>query len=254
MRNELITDPSRIVINEGEINDISGKVITRINVYYYNDFGTIFTEDGDPCYTFERGDEWKTPPIEEWVYDMLQGFYIYTGEYEYRVYDESYNVIDTIEITSVDDLFNLGRSEVELYAKKEKNTARIVGTYFSDSYIFEVSEDTISYLDPIADEVYSNVSYRIDIASTVLVVDVNGYETRLPSGHLSESNRLAEDSLLIAFFDMDGRFDTFCTSIDDFNSKFPGDWYAERIITLDGKEVGEIGKVGVYIVYPGFLY
>ena len=128
----------------GEMSYVYGKILTSVRVTFYCDYGWVYNEwdeYGQSVYVYERDSEWYYPEID------LSGCYnimCFTGVWEYRGEGE------TCFVTSVGDLFEIGRENIELYAVVEVDESQLMGTYkldYNDAVIVVGEGNSVYYRD-----------------------------------------------------------------------------------------------------------
>lgn len=242
-----VNDLGTVIANMGMTSSLDVKLYNKISVSFGSDFGPI-TDDGMCEVVFTKGDKWQAPTIREGLAHQTYDIIYFTGEFEYRVYDDYYNVIETITITSLDDLFALRLERVDLYAKYEIDYARLCGTYVTDQDIYKLEGNTIYVYRNGEGKVMPAMTYSVKVeGSWITIVDEYGYY--ITDGmHLQEGFKVNDSDFYAVVVDPFGSSPIFCCSYSEYLSATEN-YEVTYISDICENQLYEVGECGIYFVY-----
>ena len=243
-REEYITDPSAIIINEGETDSVSARSINEITVYFNSDLGFV-DENGYTGTVFTKDGEWSAPAVGSHITDMTMGIITFTGEFEYRIYDDNWNVVERRTISSIDDLLAIGLEEVTLYAKYEINYESICGTYVVSSEIFVITESTITSYSSSNNYIGEPESYHVEVSYGIYYTNEDK-DFYYPADYFGEYNKVDGDGLCIVLLRPDGYADLYDSY--DYYLEVISNYNVDSVTDINGNYLGVVGETGVYIV------
>lgn len=243
-REEYITDPSTIVINEGETDSVSARSINEITVYFNSDLGFV-DENGYTGTVFTKDGEWSAPTVGSHITDMAMGIITFTGEFEYRIYDDNGNVVERRIISSIDDLLAIGLEEVTLYAEYEINYESICGTYVVAGEMFVITESTITLYSSSNNYIGEPKSYHVEVNYGIYYTNEDR-DFHYNADYFGEYNRVDDDDLCIVLLRPDGYADLYGSY--DYYLEVISNYNVDSVTDINGNYLGSVGETGVYIV------
>ena len=249
-REEYITDPSTIVINEGETDTVSARSINEVTVYFNSDLG--FVDENDYTGTvFTKDGEWSAPTVGSHITDMARGIITFTGEYEYRIYDDNGNVVERRIISSIDDLLATGLEEVILYAEYEIHYESICGTYVVAGEMFVITESTITLYSSSNNYIGEPKSYHVEVNYGIYYTNEDK-DFYYNADYFGEYNRVDDDDLCIVLLRPNGYADLYDSY--DYYLDMVANYNIDSITDIDGNTLTSVGESGVYIVRTSEKY
>ena len=236
-----------IVAKAGEWTEISVVTFNMVKVYFESDMGPV-TEGGiNEMYPFLRDYEWFAPEVGSHMVDMTHGIVTFTGEYEYRVYDEYRNLIETIDINSTEELFALHKDSVVLYAKYVVNYEKICGTYIIGGEIIVITEDTITSYSSWNNYSGYGGKYNIILDFSYIHYRAEDGSFDYPADYFYEDTRIDEDDFYIVVFNPNGWTDAY----DSYESYIGvlENYQVDYVTDANGNLLSGMGQSGLYFVY-----
>ena len=208
-----------IVANVGEVVHVQGRVLTSVRVTFFCDYGWVSSdldENGKSKHVYERDTEWYYPEID---LSGCYGIMHHTGVWEFR------GEAETRYIYGVEDLFAIGKEEIELWAVVEADENQLIGTYKIDynNAILVIGENNSAIY---RDEYYIyTTTYKIVPNYHGFYVQLSGVDQLIEGMFLQDGYRVHEDEIVIfvntpygdyRFEDMSGFNDLQSTLVVDY--------------------------------------
>ena len=230
-----------VVASSQETIYVYARILTQVKVLFYSEYGWVensYDEYGNMGTIYQKDSEWSYPTVD---LGSCYGLMLFDGKWEYR------SEIMTKTVTSVQDLFAIGKEEIELWAVCELDYERLMGTYFvEDRKVIVIGENnSITYNDPWDIEFTSTFNVVQNGMSFALEVSDWGYT--IDAMWLQDYYKVSQDAFISLVLDPFGNWNTF-TSYADYLS-YVESFEVSEIKNVYGEYLEEVGQSGIYFVY-----
>ncbi|MBQ4098747.1 MAG: hypothetical protein IJC87_01310 [Clostridia bacterium] len=220
---------------------VYARILTQVRVTFYSEYGWVengYDEFGNMGSIYQQDSEWIYPTVDlEPCYNLM----LFTGKWEYR------SETMTKVVTSVQDLFAIGKEGIELWAVCELDYEKLMGTYFveEERRVIVIGENnSIIYNDQWGNDFTS--TFHVVPSGMGFALEVWDYGC-IDAMWLQDCYKLSQDAFVYLVLDPFGTWNTF-TSYDEYVS-YVENYEVSEIKNVYGENSEEVGQSGIYYVY-----